>query len=169
MATNLPERGLLADLITWLDDHAVPYELHEHPLAYTASATAHAEGVSEHSFAKVVGVGTADGSRVLAVVDAGDHVDFVRLAAFLGTEWAALLTERMLEEILPDCEAGAIPPIPEIARVEVVADEAVRNDPRISFNAGSHRTAVRVDREAWERAAGIRYGSFALTTGATVA
>jgi Ala-tRNA(Pro) deacylase len=168
MATNLPER-LLADLVTWLDDHAVPYVLHEHPLAYTASATAHAEGVSERTFAKVVGVGTADGSRVLAVVDAADHVDFVRLAAFLGTDWAALLTERMMEEILPDCEAGAVPPIPEIARVEVVADEAVRNDPQISFNAGSHRTAVRVDREAWERAAGIRYGSFAMATGAPVA
>ena len=160
---------MLADLVTWLEDHAVTYEVHEHPLAYTASATAHAEGVSERTFAKVVGVGTADGSRVLAVVAAADQVDFVRLAAFLGTNWVALLTERMLEGILPDCEAGAIPPVPEIVRVEVVADEAVRDDPQISFNAGSHRTAVRVDREAWERAAGVRYGSFAMSAGTPVA
>jgi Ala-tRNA(Pro) deacylase len=161
MTAKRPETGPFADLITWLEDHAVPYELHRHPLAYTASATAHAEGVSERTFAKVVGVGTADGSQVLAVVDATDHVDLVRLAAFLGTDWVTLLTEHRLEEILPECEAGTIPPVPELVRVDVVADDAVRGDPMISFHAGSHRAAVRVDREAWERAAGIRYGSFA--------
>jgi prolyl-tRNA editing enzyme YbaK/EbsC (Cys-tRNA(Pro) deacylase) len=59
--------------------------------------------------------------------------------------------------------------VPEIVRVEVVADEAVRDDPQISFNAGSHRTAVRVDREAWERAAGVRYGSFAMPARTPVA
>jgi Ala-tRNA(Pro) deacylase len=161
MAPKRPETRPLADLITWLEDHAVPYELHPHPLAYTASATAHAEGVSERTFAKVVGIGTAEGSRMLAVVDATDHVDLVRLAAFLGTDWVTLLAEDRLVEILPECEAGTIPPVPELVRVEVVADEAVRADPQISFHAGSHRTSVRVDREAWERAAGIRFGSFA--------
>jgi Ala-tRNA(Pro) deacylase len=162
MPANLPDRGPFADLITWLEDHAVPYERHDHPLAYTASATAHAEGVSERSFAKVVGVGSADGTRVLAVVDAADRVDLVRLAAFLGSDWVTLLSEQQLEALLPDCEAGTIPPVPEIAQVDVVADEAVRADPRISFHAGSHRTSVRVDRQAWESAAGIRYGSFAM-------
>jgi Ala-tRNA(Pro) deacylase len=163
MTATRPDTGPFVHLITWLEDHAVPYELHDHPLAYTASATAHAEGVSERSFAKVVGVATADGSRVLAVVDASDHVDLVRLAAFLGTDWVTLLTEHELDEILPDCPGGTIPPVPEIARVDVVADQAVRADLRISFHAGSHRTSVRVDRQSWERAAGIRYGSFAMT------
>ena len=122
--------------------------------------------MSERSFAKVVGIGTADGNQMLAVVDAADHVDLVRLAAFLGTDWVTLLTEHRMEEILPECEAGTIPPVPELVRVEVVADEAVRADPNISFHAGSHRTAVRVDREAWEREAGIRFGSFATAASA---
>jgi Ala-tRNA(Pro) deacylase len=161
MAAKHPDTGPFADLMTWLEDHAVPYELHPHPLAYTASATAHVEGVSERTFAKVVGIGTADGSEVLAVVDASDHVDLVRLAAFIGTDWVTLLTEHRMKEILPGCEVGTIPPIPELVQLEVVADEAVRAEPRISFHAGSHRTAVRVDREAWERAAGIRFGAFA--------
>jgi Ala-tRNA(Pro) deacylase len=161
MVAKHPETGPFADLIMWLEDHAVPYELHPHPLAYTASATAHAEGVSERTFAKVVGVRTAEGIRVLAAVDATHHVDLVRLAAFLGTDWVTLLAEQQLVEILPQCEAGTIPPVPELVQLDVVADEAVRADPQISFHAGSHRTAVRVDREAWERAAGIRFGSFA--------
>jgi hypothetical protein len=69
------DTGPFVHLITWLEDHDVSFEVHDHPLAYTASATAHAEGVSERSFGKVVGVGTADGTKVLAVVDASDRVD----------------------------------------------------------------------------------------------
>jgi Ala-tRNA(Pro) deacylase len=162
------DTGPFVHLITWLEDHDVSFEVHDHPLTYTASATAHAEGVSERSFGKVVGVGTADGTKVLAVVDASDRVDLERLAAFLGTDWVTLLTEHELDEILPDCPGGTIPPVPEIARVDVVADEAVRAGPQISFHAGSHRTSVRVDRQAWERAAGIRYGSLAMTAEAAV-
>jgi prolyl-tRNA editing enzyme YbaK/EbsC (Cys-tRNA(Pro) deacylase) len=162
---SIAKAGPYADLVTWLEDHGVPFELHEHPLTYTASATAHAEGVSEREFAKVVGVRLANGSRVLAVLDASDRVDLVRLAAAVGAEWATLLTEAEMAAIAPGCEAGTIPPIPELARVPVIADEAVRSDQRISFHAGSHRTAVRVDRSAWQREAGIRYGAFATPIG----
>jgi Ala-tRNA(Pro) deacylase len=157
--------GPSADLITWLSDHGVPYELHDHPLTYTASATAHAEGVSEREFAKVVGIRLADGERVLAVLDASDRVDFVRLSTAIGAEWATLLTEAEMAAIAPDCEPGTIPPIPEIARVPVIADEAVRADERISFHGGSHRASVRVDRAIWEREAGIRYEAFAMPIG----
>jgi Ala-tRNA(Pro) deacylase len=160
--------GPYADLVTWLEDHDVPFELHDHPLTYTASATAHAEGVSEREFAKVVGIRRSDGSRMLAVVDAADVVDLVRLAAAVQTEWVTLLTEREMEAILPDCEAGTVPPVPELARVAVVADEAIRSDQRITFHAGSHRTAVRVDRAAWERAAGVEYAAFASPAGRAV-
>ena len=66
-------------------------------------------------------------------------------------EWVTLLTEKEMEAILTDCEAGTIPPVPELAQVPVIADEAIRADERITFHAGSHRTAVRVDRAAWEQ------------------
>ena len=45
----------------------------------------------------------------------------------------------------------------------------MRAEERISFHAGSHATAVRVDRAAWETAAGIRYGSRFLPQGGTYA
>lgn len=154
-------RSPFANLIVWLDDHEVPYELHEHPIAYTAEATAHAEGVDPRTFAKSVGIRSSEGSTVLAVVDATDEVDLARLAAFLDVSWVAVLSEEELATILPDCEVGTIPPVPELAGVAVYADEAVRSGDEISFHAGSHRVAVRVGREAWERAAGIRYGAFA--------
>jgi Ala-tRNA(Pro) deacylase len=162
MAGSTTTAGPYTGLVTWLQDHDVPFEIREHPLAYTATATAHAEGVDVRTFAKVVGVRTSDGGNALAVVDAVDQVDLGKLRDLLGVEWAALLSEPELNAILPDCEVGTIPPIPELAQVPVYADEAVRAEAQISFHAGSHRHSVRVDREAWERAAGIRYGEFAV-------
>jgi len=41
------------------------------------------------------------------------------------------------------------------------ADYAVRDDPEISFNAGSHRLSVRVERPAWERACNVIYADLA--------
>jgi hypothetical protein len=41
------------------------------------------------------------------------------------------------------------------------ADYAVKDDAEISFNAGSHRYSVRVDRASWERAAGVQYADLA--------
>jgi Ala-tRNA(Pro) deacylase len=149
-------------LITWLEDHEIPFEVHEHPIAYTATSAAHAEGVDVRTYAKVVGVRTSEGSNALAVVDATDQVDLGKLRELIGVEWVALLSESELTEILPDCEPGTIPPIPELAQLPVYADEAVRADEMISFHAGSHRHSVRVDRAAWEEAAGIRYGTFAV-------
>jgi hypothetical protein len=40
-------------------------------------------------------------------------------------------------------------------------DHAVKDDAAISFNAGSHRYSVGVDRAAWERAAEARYADLA--------
>lgn len=148
-------------LIQWLEEHHVAYELHEHPLAYTAAEAARAEGVAPRTFTKVVGVRTSDGRTLLVALDASDQVDLGLLRQVLEVEWAALLDEESLRRIMPECEAGTIPPIPQLAGVPVLADEAVRVDDRISFHAGTHRHAVRVDREAWDREAGISYGRVA--------
>jgi hypothetical protein len=43
----------------------------------------------------------------------------------------------------------------------VIADLAIRDASAISFNAGSHRWAVRVDRERWERASGVLFADIA--------
>jgi Ala-tRNA(Pro) deacylase len=161
MAVAPKTAGPYADLLTWLEDHNVPFELHEHPLSFTAEATARVEGVDPRAFAKVVGVREASGDTMLVVVDASDEVDLVRLAGFLGVDWVTVLTESEMRSEFPECEAGAIPPVPELARRPVYADEAVRADGQITFHAGSHRHTVRVTRPDWERAAGIRYGAFA--------
>lgn len=147
-------------LASWLRANGIPYETHPHQLTYTALATAHAEGVEPRTFAKVVAVGTEEGRTTLVVLDAVDAVDLRKVSALIGGS-VRLLTEHELAAACPGWEAGTVPPVPDLAGAQVVADEGIRSDERISFIAGSHTMAVRVDRAAWERAAQITYGDLA--------
>lgn len=153
-------------LENWLKAHGISYEVHPHPLTYTALATARAEGVEPRSFAKVVGVRTAEGRVALVVVDATDVLDLAKVHELIG-EHVRLLSEAELAAACPQWEVGTIPPVPTLASAQVFADEAVRTDAMVSFNAGSHRIAVRVDRAAWEEAAEITYGDLARRGGST--
>jgi Ala-tRNA(Pro) deacylase len=159
MASMTPTR-IDERLGSWLEAHGIDHEVHPHSLTYTAMATAHAEGVEPHSFAKVVGIRTETGRAALVALDAVDTIDPSKIEGIIG-EGVRLLTERELAEVCPGWEVGTVPPVPELAGCQVIADEAVRSDERISFNAGSHRVAVRVDRVAWETAAEITYADLA--------
>ena len=149
-------------LLDWLAGNDVEFEIHEHEEAFTARASARAEGVDPRTFAKVVGVMTEDGRRILVVLDATDHLDLSKAAAALFTDRVRLLSEGELTDIAPGCEAGALPAVGKLYGLPTYADHAVRDDPDISFNAGSHRFSVRVDREAWEKAARVRFADLAL-------
>jgi Ala-tRNA(Pro) deacylase len=149
-------------LLDWLASHDIEYEIHQHHPAFTARATATAEGVDPRTFAKVVGVATPDGRNVVIVLDATDHLDLHKARRVLGTGDARLLTEAELSAVAPDCEVGAMPAVGSLFGLASYADYAVRDDPEISFNAGSHRFSVRVDRSSWERACDVTYADLAV-------
>ena len=148
-------------LIEWLEQHDVEFELHRHRPTATARETARAEGVDPRTFAKTVAVATSDGRRALLVLDAVDRLDLLKARRALGAADVHLLTEAQLIDLAPTCDPGTIPPVGSLFELPVIADYAVRDDPEITFNAGSHEFAVRVDRAAWEREAAIRYADLA--------
>lgn len=163
-ASGTVQTGPHAGLLGWLASHGVEYELREHPLTITARETARVEGIDPRSFAKTLGVATADGTRALVVIDATDKLDLVRARKVLDTGIVRLLDEAELLELAPDCEVGTIPPVGELFAVRVYADFAVREDPEITFHAGSHRFTVTVERPTWEKAAHVVYGDIAVET-----
>ncbi len=148
-------------LLDWLKSQDVDYDIHEHDRAFTARATATAEGVDPRTFAKVIGVATPDGPHILVVLDATDHLDLQKARRALGASDVRLLTEVELTALAPSCEVGAIPAVGSLFGLATYADYAVRDDPEISFNAGSHRFSTRVERAAWERACGVIYADLA--------
>lgn len=149
-------------LLDWLKSHDVDYEIHEHDLAFTARATARAEAVDPRTFAKVVGVVTDDGRNFLAVLDATDQLDLHMARRAIGASHLRLVTEAELTALAPGCEVGAIPAVGSLFGLATYADYAVRDDPEISFNAGSHRFSARVERAGWERACGVIYADLAV-------
>lgn len=153
--------GALPSLLEWLESRAVEHDVHEHTETFTARQTARAEGVDPRTFAKVVVVRTDDQQTVLLVIDATDHVDLRKAREALLADDVKLLTEAELTALAPDCEAGAMPAVGALFDLPMVADLAIRDDAAVSFNAGTHRCAVRVDRVAWERATGVRYADLA--------
>jgi Ala-tRNA(Pro) deacylase len=148
-------------LLAWLADREVEYEVHEHAPAFTARGVAKAEGVDPRTFAKVVGVRTPDGGAALLVIETTDQLDLRKAARALGVDAVRLLTEGELAALAPTCEVGAVPAIGSLFGVRMVADYAVRDDRDISFNAGSHRCSVRVERSGWEHATGVAYADLA--------
>ena len=152
MATTFdvgPHQGLL----DWLTRQGVDNEIREHRLTFTARETARAENIELRAFAKVVGVEADDGQKALVVLDASDRLSLSKAADGLGVRHVRLLHENELIELAPGCDAGAIPAVGILFGLRLYADLAVRDDAEITFNAGSHRFSVHVDREAWERAA----------------
>ncbi|HEU5224560.1 MAG TPA: YbaK/EbsC family protein [Actinomycetota bacterium] len=151
-----------AGLLRWLQDHDVDHEVHEHPVAYTATRAATTEGIDPQTFAKVVGVRTADGRAALIVLDAPDRVDLHKARLALDAIDVGLLDEDELAALTPGCEPGAVPAVGRLFELPMVADYAVRDNAAISFHAGTHRHSVRVDRAAWEEASGVRYADLAV-------
>jgi Ala-tRNA(Pro) deacylase len=156
MTTSVSDRPH-AGLLAWLDQHAIDREFHEHEETFTATSTARSEGIDARTFAKVVGVATDDGRHALLVVDAPDRIDLRKAREVLGSAHVRLLTEPELIAVTPGCEPGAVPAIGALFGLPMYVDHAVKEDHEISFNAGTHRWSVRVDRAAWERAAAVQY------------
>ena len=109
----------------------------------------------------MVAVASPDGRGALVVLDATDQVDLRKARWALRASDIRLLTEPELTALAPECELGAIPAVGSLFALTTYADYAVREDPEISFNAGSHRFSARVDRAGWERAEGVIYADFA--------
>jgi Ala-tRNA(Pro) deacylase len=144
-----PHKGLLE----WLTRQDIEHEVHEHRLTFTARETARAEGIEPKAFAKVVGVEADDGQKALVVLDAADRLSLAKAADAMKVRHVRLLREVELDALAPGCESGAVPAVGVLFGVPLYADLAVREDPEITFNAGSHRYTVQVDRAAWDRAA----------------
>jgi Ala-tRNA(Pro) deacylase len=158
--TNV-SKGPVKSLLRWLDDKHVDYEIHEHPRSLTALATARAEGVDPKTFGKVIWVRTDEGKDALIIIDAEDHLDLRKAREVLKSSKVSLVEEEEIEALAPECDAGAMPAVGDLFGVPTYADFAIAKQPEVSFNAGSHSHAVRVDRAAWEQALDVTYADLA--------
>ena len=126
-----------------LDGRGIPYVTLEHSPAYAAQDLAHALHFHGWELAKTVVV-IADGEPVMAVLAAPQAVDLVRLSGVLAAGNIRLATEDELGRLFPGCEVGAMPPFGSLWDVPVYIEDQLAGSDVITFRAGTHREAIRM-------------------------
>jgi len=137
--------------LKYLDKMQVRYSHSVHPPAETARATAEAERVPAHEFAKTV-VYFNDGGFGIAVVPADEIVDLTRVGKLLGSSFIRLANEAELRDLFPNCELGAMPPFGDACALPVIVDAGIAGD-FIAFTIGTHQDVVRMSYADFQRLA----------------
>jgi Ala-tRNA(Pro) deacylase len=140
------------NLIAYLDDQGVHYRVSQHPAAYTAQELAQIEHVSGKKVIKPVVV-KADGQFVICALPASYWVDLGELQKQLDARDIQLADEQTLQELFPECEIGAEPPIGRLWGIDTVMDESLLRDDMVTFQAGRHDQAVTMPLAEYRRIA----------------
>lgn len=130
-------------LENYFHEQQIPYQMQQHPIAFTAQDVAASEHLPGKRVAKVVLV-FADGKPFMAVLPAPYRVDFTRLSQVLGAKVVRLADEEELNAMFPDCEVGAMPPFGNLYRLPVLVDQSLVEDETIVFSAGTHTETARM-------------------------
>ena len=131
------------------DSARIPYEVFNHPLAYTAQEIAESQHFSGDQMAKVVMI-KVDGKLLMAVVTGSQKIHLPTVRENLGVHEVRLATEDEFISRFPDCEIGAMPPFGNLFGLPVYVDPGVAKDESIYFNAGNHVQTVRMRYEDFE-------------------
>ncbi len=145
----------------FLEQQSVPYELHEHPPAYTAQEMAAEEHVSGNMTAKAVLVRAGD-RHVLCVLPASYKLDLDKVAKALDADSVELADERDLAKIFPDVEVGAEPPFGNLYDLPTLMDANLSDDEEIIFQADDHRHAVQMKTADYVRLAAPKIADLAV-------
>lgn len=129
--------------LAYLDESGVQFSHSVHAPAHTALKTAEAERIAPQDLAKTV-VYFAETGFGMAVIAADDFVDLMELSRLLGISYIRLANEAELDELFPDCEVGAMPPLGHLYQMPVLLDVRLAGKEYIAFQAGTHRDIARI-------------------------
>ena len=125
----------------YLKKQKVPFELREHPPAYTAQEVAAEEHVSGDMLAKAVIV-KADKDFVMCVLSASYKLDTDKAAEVLRVKKVRLADEAELAKLFPDAEVGAEPPFGSLYNMTTIMDRHLSEEDEIVFQSGTHRQSI---------------------------
>jgi len=131
----------IAKTVQWyLEANGVSYETVQHPHSRTSEETADVAFIWEDQLAKAVLLEDERG-YVTAIVPASYRVDLKKLERRLDRK-LELASEAKLEEVFPDCERGALPPLGQAYGIPTVYDDRLRRLSCVYFEGGDHRDLV---------------------------
>ena len=134
--------GIAITLQQFLDAQGVPYEVLEHKRTGCSARTADASHVPVECLAKGVVVKHKQG-YILTIVPASRQVRLEEVGRWLDRP-VALASEEEASALFPDCELGAVPPVPAAYGLPAVVDASLEGHEDIYFEGGDHRALVHV-------------------------
>ena len=151
--------AIVAKLKKYLDENKIKYQTLKHPVAYTAQEIAAAQHVPGKQVVKSVLV-KADDKYVLTVLPAIHLIDTNKLKDIIKCKTLKIATEDEIAKVIPDYEVGAMPPFGTLYGLDVYADETLKEDIEIVFNAGTHTDTVKIKYADFEKLANPKLASF---------
>jgi Ala-tRNA(Pro) deacylase len=142
--------GVNPRLQALLDESGVSYEIIHHREDFRARTTAEDTHTPPSEFVKTVFV-WIDGGYAMVALPATHFLAEGRMARSLGAEEIRLASESEIANLCPDCEVGAAPPFGKLFELATYASPGLAEDEHITFNAGTHRDAVRLRWADYER------------------
>lgn len=125
-----------------LREQGVAYELLPHKSTGSTHESASAAHVPEDHIAKAVMVRNG-GGHAMAVIPGDTWLHLEALNEDVGRVFR-LDEEGMLNELLPDCTLGAVPPLGSVYGIDTFLDEALTKLSRVYFEAGDHEHLIQV-------------------------
>src|SRR5690606_21159845 len=110
---------------------------------FTSQETAASAHVPGRELAKTVIV-RLDGRLAMAVLPATERLDLELLRTETGAAEARLADEDEFRGRFSECELGAMPPFGNLFDMDVYVENALEDDERIAFNAGTHSEIMRM-------------------------
>ncbi len=136
-------------LKTFLDENDIKYIPIMHSMAFTAVEVAKSAHIPSRELAKTVII-NVDDELAMAVVPANYKVNLDILRQTLDTQKINLADESEFTSRFKDCEVGAMPPFGCLYDMDVYVAESLSEDDTITFNAGSHLEAIKMDYKDYE-------------------
>lgn len=147
-------------LENYFREQQIPFQVQQHPAAFTAQRVAAREHVPGKLVVKVVIV-FADTKMVMLVLPAPYHVDFSRVGQTLGVREVRLADESELGAAFSDCEVGAMPPFGNLYHLPMYVEKRLAEDETIVFPVGTHTETMHLKYADFERLVNPTLAEFA--------
>jgi len=154
--------GVSERLLRLLQEARVKFELLPHREVFTSQEVAQASHIPGKLLAKVVVLKKPDGSLLMAVLPASEHLDPAAVRQVLGLEEVTLASEDEIRRRFPDCEVGAMPPFGNLYDLPMFLDGCFAAVKDFYFQAGNHHEVVRMKYSDYAQLAKPMVGSACL-------
>ena len=156
--------SIFKKIITWLEEHHISFQTLHHPPTYTSEQSAEYRGENLSVGAKAI-VYKIEKSFYLFVMPADRKLDTKKVKAYFKEQGLKAKKTRFAkpEELLEltGLVPGSVPPFgPPILTMELYVDEAILQNEKVAFNAGSLTDSVIMKREDYLKVANGKLFSF---------